>query len=65
MVFLSLNKSNQSWLIIEKKKFFVCLLVKMAIEAFPPFIILTGCVAVTGLLLKNIDKLFNEGKVGM
>jgi hypothetical protein len=35
----------------------------MAIEALPPFIILTGCVTLTGFLMKKVHEWTNEGKV--
>lgn len=31
-------------------------------EALPPFIIMAGCITITGYGLKIIDKLFLEGK---
>ena len=34
-------------------------------EALPPFIIMAGCITVTGYGLKIIDKLFLEGKVSV
>lgn len=36
---------------------------EMWYEALPPFIIMAGCITITGYGLKIIDKLFLEGKV--
>ena len=36
---------------------------QMWYEALPPFIIIVGCITVTGVGMKYIDRLFLEGKV--
>ena len=36
---------------------------EMWLEALPPFIIIGGCITVTGIALKYLDKFENKGKV--
>ena len=35
----------------------------MWLEALPPFMIIGGCIAVTGIALKYLDQFENKGKV--